>query len=127
MSESWSDVSRENFEAARVLYREGKWRSATSRAYYAVFSAATWRLPASAIPPRMTAPRHRELPRLIDQHFGWLQWHQRSALKAAVIRTYSARLRADYNPAGAVDRGIARQAVQDAVGVLRRLGVDDGR
>jgi hypothetical protein len=75
----------------------------------------------------MTAPRHRELSRLIDRHFGSLQWHQREALKSAVIRTYASRLAADYNPKGSVDRGIARQAIQDALGVLRRLGVDDGR
>ena len=64
---------------------------------------------------------------MIDRFFVRLQWHQREALKAAVMRTCASRLRADYNPAGLADRGIARQAIQDALGVMRRLGVDDGR
>jgi uncharacterized protein (UPF0332 family) len=106
-----------------VLYRGGHWRSATSRAYYALFSAITFRLPAAAIPPRHTSPRHRDLQALIDVHFATMPWHRRAAIKAAVARAYASRLAADYRPAVVVDRATAKQALNDAAGVLRRMGV----
>lgn len=123
---SWKVLSRDNFISAKRLYEAGLWRSAVSRAYYSVFAAVTFRLPTTVIPQRLTAPRHRDLPVLITGHFGWLQWHQREAIRAAAQRAYAARLLADYNPTRLVDRRMAKQSVQDAVGVLKRLGVEYG-
>ena len=120
---TWQEISRDSLRAANALYNDGNWRGATSRAYYAAFSAVTQRLPNTAIPLRYTAPRHRDLQALIDVHLGQMAWHQRAAVKSAVGRTYAQRLAADYNPAYNVDRAVAKQAINDAAGVLRRLGV----
>lgn len=121
---TWIEISRDNLESARMLFRESQWRSSVSRAYYAIFSAITARLPVAAVPAGFAAPRHRDLPRLVDRHFVQLPWHQRAALVAAVRRCYALRLTADYNRESDVNGILARQAIQDALGALRRLGAD---
>lgn len=120
---TWAEVSQSNLSSARRLYEARYWRSSVSRSYYALFAAVTSAVPARALPPRYTAPRHRDLPGLIDRHLVRLAWHQREAMKAAWRRCYGSRLMADYNVGRDVDQPQAKQAIQDAIGIMRRMGV----
>ncbi len=120
----WSDIARDNLQAAQKLSKD-QFRSCMSRAYYAAFSAVTFAL-SEHKPFRYgrETPPHRELVRLIQAHLAALFSPVKlRALKTTVRRLYDERLNADYRSGLTVDRASALRSLQDAYAVCRALGV----
>ena len=111
------------YEAAGMLFRNRRWRSSASRAYYAVFSIVTGALHGRvAFPPGHETPPHRELPNLIEKHLTDLAAGPRRELKKIVRRLYTLRLMADYRRLQTTDEQSARRAMSDVMAAYRILG-----
>ena len=65
---TWQEIGQDNFRAAVTLYDGGFYRNATSRFYYAAFSALTHKLTRRGARPAFrdtrATPGHAQLPRL---------------------------------------------------------------
>ena len=121
---TWHEVSRDCYEAAGVLFRNRRWRSSASRAYYAVFSLVTGVLQGRvAFLPGYETPQHRELPNLIEKHLADLAVGRRRELKQIVRRLYTLRLMADYRRLQTTDDQSARRALSEVMAAYRILGV----
>jgi uncharacterized protein (UPF0332 family) len=105
-----------------------RYRSAVSRAYYAVFAALTHRLRSIGLtpPPGREAWAHRTLPRLFVVHLcrdrSRSEWNE---LLSRLGAAYRDRLNADYFTEAMFDERSARRRVADAVFVLRVLSVPE--
>ncbi len=120
----WSDIARENLEAARRLDEGACFRSSVSRAYFAAFSAATFALTGKlTFKPGREAPEHSGLPRLLEACFQNLGVTGLRELKQSMRRLYFQRLNADYRSGRTVDQTSAREARRDAYRVCRYLRV----
>lgn len=121
----WSDIARDNLKAAQTLADQAHFRSCTSRAYYAAFSAISFALRAYAPFPRgRETPPHHMVPTLIETHLTSLLTAARlQRVKAALRRLYNDRINADYRSALTIDAGSALRSRQDAYSVCVALGV----
>ena len=114
---TWADISVECEVAAKQLLRSGCYRSSTSRAYYAVYSAITDRLVAAGVVPETDAdnPSHKSLPEMIESNVPGLRSWQRRDLKTSTRRLYQLRIDADY-------RARALVAIAEATESLAEMG-----
>ncbi|MCA9450171.1 MAG: HEPN domain-containing protein, partial [Candidatus Omnitrophica bacterium] len=64
MSDTWLDLARDSRQAANVMVQHGRYRSAISRSYYAVYSRVTYELISSGVkmPASKEGPTHSKLP-----------------------------------------------------------------
>ncbi len=111
--ENWLDLARDSRKAASELVRDGHYRSATSRAYYAAFSKISHELvhTGHAMPAGREGPSHRRLRPMVEANLKSLRIEQRAALSRIVGRLYVLRIYADYTPSIHVDARDAREAV----------------
>lgn len=110
--DQWLDIARENWAAARDLLSSQMWRSSISRAYYAVYAAATAKLVDAGVdmPAGREGPSHARLPQLVVDHLGGIDRADRGRLFGLIQLLYNLRLIADYRPTSDVQDGEGRNA-----------------
>ncbi len=118
------DVAKDSVGAASRCLRGGHYRSAVSRAYYAMYAAVT----AALLGARLTPPAgrgtwsHRGVPDLVKEHLGQqLGRGGAQNVRRMVRATYTLRLVADYVSTRTVDKVTATRCVTDATAVIRKL------
>jgi uncharacterized protein (UPF0332 family) len=98
---TWEEIGQDNFRAALDLYARARYRSATSRFYYAVFSVLTheliFRHAAADFRDGRGAPGHAQLPTLIDTYFGHFGAAKKANINRYVVGLYRNRIVADYS------------------------------
>lgn len=123
--ESWRQLARDAVSAATVCRSASRARSAVSRAYYALYSAATaWLIDAGEAPPVRGNWPHRELPTVVTLVLRRRKTSENR--RRDIVRNlrvcYSMRLDADYQPGRTVDDSVAGEAVRSALSAMRLLG-----
>ncbi len=116
MSECWDDLAVSNREAAVMLRQKKAFRSAISRAYYAVYALVTARLCETGLnfAHEWEGPAHQSVPELVKNHLKRLSRNQRSKVAEAIKILYSVRIQADYWPSASVGVAEARESLQYA-------------
>jgi uncharacterized protein (UPF0332 family) len=109
---NWKTLADENYAAAHLLVRDGRWRSALNRAYYAVYARTAGLLTAAriAMPAGREGPHHSVLPDLVAKRLvrlGAKRWSASSLVRGL----YGLRVIADYRPSVTVEETDARAAV----------------
>ena len=123
---TWIEVARDAASAAKLCFRNGHFRSAVSRSYYAMYAAVTGRLVQSGAEPPAGRPGWSHAK---TQHLAIEVLRSRLGAKATreirrmMAAAYSDRITADYLPGRTVDSAVAGRCVSYAIAVLRRLGV----
>jgi len=106
----------EDLEAARLLFNQGAYRIAISRAYYAIFMLTT----AVLLTQDIVRSKHSGVVAAFNQYF----------IKPGLIeaeygqifhRAFKARMDADYSDSAQFGAEQARQAIEDAERFVRRL------
>ncbi|MCK4342425.1 MAG: HEPN domain-containing protein [Phycisphaerae bacterium] len=110
--------------AAQDCIEGEHYRSAVSRAYYAMFSAVTGALISVGLEPRKvrgTWP-HTQLPMIVRKNLRDRIGHSRAKeIKRLLTYAYTHRTIADYYPGWTVDRPGAQRILADTDDVLRIL------
>lgn len=113
----WQNVGRDTFNDAVFLFDAKKYRSATSRFYYAAFAALTFELARRGAQEdfrdKRQTPSHSQIPDLIEKSFIHMSEERRRNLARRVVALYRLRLTSDY-AVGRVDKMYARKAFRDA-------------
>jgi uncharacterized protein (UPF0332 family) len=115
---AWHDIATDNETAARELVAAKRWRSAVSRAYYAVYSAVSAVLAEQGVTfsgPRAN-PNHADLPDLIESNIAGLRDWERRDLKSAARSLYAHRLAADYDE----NYPVTGETARDMTGAMNR-------
>ena len=115
MAETWKNLSTDSYDAALSLLESERWRSAMSRAYYAVYSRAAALLAAQGVtmPGKYEVPHHANIAAMIVDHLTHLGDRGfRLKIASMVTALYEARVRADYRPSDPVDVRRARTALR---------------
>lgn len=98
---TWQEIGIDNFRAARDLYDTGRYRSATSRFYYAAFSVLTHELIRRGAGPDFRDGRatsgHAQLARLVETYFMHLSAERKNNLVSHITSLYGDRIAADYS------------------------------
>jgi len=124
---SWDQLARDSLESAKDLQRSGNHahRSVVSRAYYAVFCAATYYIlrhrPKTAFANNWNNPTHEQLKVLLKALDS--KTRPSSETLSSIVLLRELRVNADYRPSVAVSASIATNALIEASKVLRDLGV----
>jgi uncharacterized protein (UPF0332 family) len=107
-------MALQNRTSANELFAAMRWRSAVSRAYYAVYSAATSLLLDMGVtmPVGRTNPKHAALPALIGNNLTWLRMGARWRLAGLTRKLYDLRIASDYLPGVTVEQDEARIALR---------------
>ncbi len=125
---TWNEMSVSAREAAQSMLSDSDnhIRSSISRSYYAAYSALAGTLSERHIvfPDGRNNPPHSELATYINRNIGGLTDFDRQTLRRAIRRLWAARVDADYIPTASMDASIARDALRDAVMIMRKLGVE---
>ncbi|MBI5764890.1 MAG: HEPN domain-containing protein [Planctomycetes bacterium] len=123
MSEKWDDIAKDSLAAAGACLRNGNWRSATSRSYYAIFAKVTGELCTNGmLPPKGRENwSHRDLPQMVLNHLMQKNGARVKDVSRMLKVAYKDRINADYVTMQATDRQTAIRAVSNASSVLRRL------
>jgi uncharacterized protein (UPF0332 family) len=97
---TWNDLAQDNSLAANEIFRNGRWRSCVSRAYYAAYSAVTQKLVEHGVtmPKSQQNPKHGSLPNLVGHNLTSLKYPVRWQLADAIEKLYKLRIIADYVP-----------------------------
>lgn len=122
-------VANENLAAAQDLRRDGHYRSAVSRAYYAAFSAAhAIALRNGDAPPvdpgtgvRRANWSHDSIVNLYAGHIGRDKEPSKKVQRLrgrSLARLFSDRLRADYQPRATIDEEVTIGAMSSAKGIV---------
>ena len=119
---TWDELADGNQAAAKILLREGEYRSSISRAYYAAYCAVTARLVGRIdFAFNDSNPTHEQLGILIVNHLTQYAKSDRYKIRSAVRRLWLARTEADYAPATTIDRTTALDRLRDCEEVLNTL------
>lgn len=135
MLQAWRQMARDSFSAtnrllgqdrpgvARAPTHDGQhWRSAISRAYYAVYARVVAGLLVCGVTmPAKGSPSHVSLPGLVLNNMTTLQRGSRARLSSAIDTLYKLRIAADYQPRAAVDQSGALESAGLMAGVFRVL------
>ncbi len=121
----WKDIGVDNFRTAVLLFEDKKYRSATSRFYYAAFSVITHELIQRNAGPdfaqgRVT-PSHAQVSTLIDQYFVHFSEERRRNFARRVNNIYRDRLAADYSLLR-IDKAAAKETYRLTESIFRYLG-----
>lgn len=128
----WKDLARDNRFAVYETFSHGRWRTCLSRAYYAVYSAATEALTrrGMSMPRGRSSPSHAKLPDIIGNNLTGISYPVRWRLAGTTRKLYNLRIMADYVPSVAVEERDARLALglmKQAFGFLEGNDEQDGR
>lgn len=120
-------LARDSLESAKDLQRSGNHahRSVVSRAYYAVYCAATHYIlshrPKTAFANNWNNPTHEQLKVLLKALDA--KTRPSSETLSSIVLLRELRVNADYRPSVAVSASIATNALIEASNVLKDLGV----
>ena len=123
---TWQEIGTDNFRAAVALYDGGYYRNATSRFYYAAFSALTAELTQRGARPAFRdnrgTPGHAQISRLIRAYFTHMSSSRIDNLTALMSTLYLDRLEADYSLLR-VDKKSCRGSYRTAIKIFDFLEV----
>ena len=123
---TWEDVGVNNYRDAVALFETKKYRSSTSRFYYAVFALLTHELTrrgaANDFAQSRATPSHRQLPRLVQDHLTQFSEERLRNMARRISSLYRNRIEADYSLLR-VDRVSAKESYRLAESLFRYLGV----
>ena len=126
---TWQEVGQDNFRAAIELYESGRYRSAVSRFYYAVFSVVTDELlrrnAKIDFRDNRATPSHSQLPNLMERYLTHFSVDRQTHLRNYVRNVYRDRIGADYSLLR-VDKQSAKETYRATEKVFRYLGVFHG-
>lgn len=107
---TWNELARDNRHAAYEGFRNERWRTSASRAYYAVYSATTQALLVRRVtmPAGRGNPSHARMPHLVGSNLTNLSHPVRWRLSGIVFKLYSMRPMADHMPQTVFERDEAR-------------------
>jgi len=116
---TWREMAADNRTAAYELFRDRRWRSCVSRAYYSAYADVTRCLSAVGVnmPAGRNNPSHGSLPNLIGNNLIPLNPQVRWRLAGLVHQMYQFRLIADYMPTVELVEDDARVSI----GLLRQV------
>ncbi|MEM1355653.1 MAG: HEPN domain-containing protein [Planctomycetota bacterium] len=127
---NWFDMSRDNLKAARLAKKHGHCRTASSRAYYAVYAALArvfQRDHEIQFRYEGNNPGHRQLLALTANNLDAKRYsmHDKHEMKKSLRVLQTLRINADYNPRlnNSAEREEATIALRNASSVMKRLGV----
>jgi hypothetical protein len=122
MVRQWLAAAHESYRAAETAFDKGMFRSSASRAYYALYQAGTaLMLHLGEVPPSQGNWSHPRLATLFEGGPARRLFGRKAILyKNACIRTYAARIVADYAPWRRLDASDSRQARRWARMVMNR-------
>lgn len=123
----WVDIARDNRFAVYETLSHGRWRTCLSRAYYAVYSAATEALISQGVnmPIGRNSPHHAKLPNLVGNNLNTISHSVRWRLAGMIRKLYNLRIIADYVPSFALGESEARLALGLMNQAFGFLEVDD--
>jgi hypothetical protein len=115
---TWNDLADESRTAAIELFRQKRWRSFTSRAYFALYAAVSAQLIRGGLtlPADREGPHHVPLPTLIGMHLLALPGGPRWKVAEATRALYHYRRVGDYRPS----RTIAHREARTALSLMNR-------
>jgi uncharacterized protein (UPF0332 family) len=120
----WEVRARQVLETAWLVFHEGDFPSAVSRAYYAAYQAATaaclWHGDSDQFPHEWNNPSHDQLPYLILNN-GAFERESRRKVAQALQELRTTRETADYRPGRTIEEVQARTCLQKAERALNRL------
>ena len=117
---TWKEISLDSLAAAKALLADEHYRSAVSRAYYAVYSRIVGALVGKAtFPSGYEGPHHEDLDDLFFDYLSRVSIRDRWRYASSVKQLYVKRLEADYQPSATVDMALARDVVVLASEVFR--------
>ncbi len=117
-------MANDALSAAGKCLKDGRFRSAVSRAYYAMFSAVTGALIRVGQEPRQPEGTwaHQKLPNLVrDVLAKRLGRGSMKDVRRRLGAAYKMRILADYDCRGSIDSSVGGRSVADGVAVLRAL------
>ena len=122
----WKSIAQDNFRDAQKLFEGKRYRSATSRFYYAVFSLMTFELiqrgAKSNFGNGKETPAHIQLhATLMRDKFTHFSEERREKLSERVRTLYRDRLSADYGVLR-LDRDSASQSFRVAKSIFDTMG-----
>ena len=120
--ETWKQLSEDSFLAAEALFREGRYRSCISRAYYAAYCAATHEIvrKLTTFSHSRQNPSHEKVPTYITNNLTIpLARRQTADTLFHILRLF--REDADYRPHILVDEQMARGCIRNALAIRRAL------
>ncbi len=122
---TWQEIGQDNFEAARELYINGRYRSSVSRFYYAAYAALTGEPLKTSFQPKSDreAPDHAHMPEWIKNYLTRFSPRQRADMAKLIRQLYEARIGADYK-LRTTDEKTARDSRRNAVALLQYLEED---
>ncbi len=126
---TWQEIGQDDFRAAVELYESGRYRSAVSRFYCAVFSVVTDELirrnATVDFRDNRATPSHSQLPQLMETYFTHYSIERQMHLRNYVRSVYRDRIGADYSLLRVVKQ-IAKETYRATEKVFRYLGVENG-
>jgi len=122
--DTWHEVSRDSFLAAKFLLQQSRLRSSVSRAYYAAYAAVTHEMVEQAVtfPSGWQNPTHEQLPRWLRRGKKWPD-RDRRKLVTAIRGLRKAREDADYRPGRSLTRSEVIRLLKQASLILQALEV----
>jgi len=129
-AEHWAHMAHDARKAAQACTAGGHFRSAVSRAYYAMFAAVTGLLIDQKVMPRagLGTWAHERLPGIAKENLkAKLGDVPSQDVKRMLTYMYKLRLIADYVPGATVDGRDARDCLRYAMSVMRTLARDGNR
>jgi HEPN domain-containing protein len=110
----WISVAMASYGAAIELKNGRHWRSAVSRAYYAVYSklSGCLRELGVAMPAGREGPSHGSLPDLVESNLTTLRAQERPRLASRLRELYRLRVLADYWPSLNLGEAEAQSALR---------------
>lgn len=107
---TWKEMARENRTAACELFVLRRWRSASSRAYYAIYARVTAELLDASVtmPAGRSNPKHKTLPDLVGNNLTAFSMATRWRLAGLIKQLYDFRIIADYRSTVTLEEEDAR-------------------
>jgi uncharacterized protein (UPF0332 family) len=123
---TWEELSQDSLRAAKLLAKEGHFRSSISRAYYAAYCAIAGELATrgTSFPYGWNNPSHEQLPDLVAHNLP-LPRGVRHQMNRNIRRLRNAREDADYRPGAPSGWAIAIECLQLSAWITRTLEIDD--
>jgi len=119
----WNTISKECYEAARILIDHGHFRSSVNRSYYAMYAAITSALISKGFSNFGATKRNPSHTQAFDMYSNHLLSHKAKnrELRSTARRVRMARVNADYMPGITTDKTTAKNILRDAMLVINVL------
>ena len=123
---TWKEMARENQSAAKRLLAAGCYRSAASRAYYALYACVTDVLRGRTSFGDREGPGHDDSPDMLYDYCTKLSENERSLFSTVIYQMYQRRITADYRPSQTLGETQARESLIWVERIMRSFEVTYG-